>query len=44
LRQAGNSAVEIEDASVRIAVETPVAWLNLAATALGDELLDLHLA
>ena len=44
LREVGLTAVEIEDTSVRIAVEKQVAWLNLVAAALGDDLLGLHLA
>ena len=44
LRQAGLKSAEIEDSSVWIAVGTQVAWLNLVARALSDDLLGLHLA
>ncbi len=44
LRQAGLTAAEMADTSVRIAVMKQVTWLNLVAAALGDDLLGLHLA
>jgi AraC-like DNA-binding protein len=44
LREVGLTPAEIEDSGVRIKVEQQVAWLNLVATALGDDLLGLHLA
>jgi AraC-like DNA-binding protein len=44
LRQAGLTAAEMEDTSIRIAVKKQVTWLNLVAAALGDDLLGLHLA
>jgi AraC-like DNA-binding protein len=44
LRQAGLTAAEMENTSVRIAVKRQVTLLNSVAAALGDDLLGLHLA
>ena len=44
LRQSDLTSGEIEDWNARIAVEKQVAWLNLVAAALSDDLLGLHLA